>query len=507
MDHSSLPLTTLACLSLGVLSSTATAQATATEIQKLAPNAVVGMAAMGRSIALEGNRAIVTADNLNSMGSAFVYSKVGALWVETQQLTPNDLILGDLFGFDVSMTGDYAACGAPSPNPFLGGVGAVYVYHHDGVQWVETQKIQPPDGGEQNGFGDVVMVSGDWLFVGRTGISLQATYAGAVYVYQRTGTSYTFQQKLVGSSTVGSDRFGTAIACDGLTLAISAIEDDDQGSDSGSVFTFRHNGLAWVEQSQLIGSGVTTNDWFGWSVDVDGDVLAAGAINHDAAAGNAGSVHVFRWNGVAWIEEQKLQPAKLGFEHRLGWSLALEGDRLVAGAAGFGVNGFGDGALYHLHYDGSRWVDVHQWLASDYGSQGFLAPNLGLSVAMDGTTVIGGAPWADTPQGTNVGAAYVFERTDLGLDAVPDSVPTGGTLQLETWGGLAGAPMGLLLANVGGPPLNIVLGFDVFDASGTTTFSLPLSPSVSGLSATFLTGGFWQSGVIALSNTAVVTFQ
>ena len=498
--------TTLVALLLIGSAATAAAQSTAFEDQKLTAPDSQYLSNVGRSVAVQGNRALVSAFADADQGAVYAYERIGGSWTQVQKFTSSDITTTDMFGFDIVMDGDWAFVGTPGADPAGYSSGAVYAFRHNGTQWVERQKLTPAGGSTLDYFGQAVAASGGELVVGAYGDDDQGDKAGAAYVFRLSGGSWIEQQKLTASTPGAGDSFGWDVAMDGAVMAITAINDDEQGQDSGSVYVFRKTGSTWIEEQRVIGSGITGSDQFGWSVGVDANLLVAGATNHDLPVNQGGAVYTFRWDGATWGEEQKLVPTKLAQYDRLGWSMDVEGDRIVVGAAGWGDN-FGDGAIYLFHHDGSRWVDVHEWLRSDYGSAGIFKPNLGLSVALDGTTVFAGAPWADVGDEVNEGATYVYSVTDLGLDAVPDSVPVGGTLQLETWGGLTGAPMGLLLASAGGTPLNIVLGFDVFDASGTATFSLPLSPSVSGLSATFLAGGFWQSGVFALSNTAVVSFQ
>jgi hypothetical protein len=107
----------------------------------------------------------------------------------------------------------------------------------------------------------------------------------------------------------------------------------------------------------------------------------------------------------------------------------------------------------------------------------------------------------------NSGAAYRFELTDLGLDALPDSVPASGQLSLQTRGGLGGAKMVLLLTSFGGLPQSYVVWFGTFDAQGKAELTISVPAVVSGFDATFLSAGIWHPGPLAFSNAVTVSFQ
>lgn len=153
----------------------------------------------------------------------------------------------------------------------------------------------------------------------------------------------------------------------------------------------------------------------------------------------------------------------------------------------------GGGALYYFHHDGTEWVEVLHCVGG--GSQ------LGGSIDIDGTTLVGGDPFS----AGLVGVVNTYVTSDLGLDAVPDTVPFTGALDLETYGGLAGDLMGLFTLSIGGSPIVLILGVDVFDADGLNLFSATAPPSVSGLEVSFLAAGFWSPGLVGLSNVVTVS--
>ncbi len=152
---------------------------------------------------------------------------------------------------------------------------------------------------------------------------------------------------------------------------------------------------SFAEVAKLLASDRSGLDYFGWSVSVCGDRIAAAAPGADA-------VYVFDWDGARWVESAKLVPAEPG--DALGDSVSLSGDRVVSG----GVVVDGIGAAHVFEWDGARWAQTAKLLASS----GTLDDFFGISVALSADRIVVGAPWDDDATDSdigNAGAAYVFD--------------------------------------------------------------------------------------------------
>ena len=53
--------------------------------------------------------------------------------------------------------------------------------------------------------------------------------SGSAYVFTRTGTTWTQQEKLLASDGAADDDFGYSVSLDGDTALIGALLDDDNG--------------------------------------------------------------------------------------------------------------------------------------------------------------------------------------------------------------------------------------------------------------------------------------
>ncbi len=78
------------------------------------------------------------------------------------------------------------------------------------------------------------------------------------------------------------------------------------------------------------------DDAFGWSVAVDGYRMVVGAPGDDGKGSNAGAVYVFEKSGGTWLQTKKLQASDGAAGDVYGFSVAVSGDRIAVGAIGHG---------------------------------------------------------------------------------------------------------------------------------------------------------------------------
>jgi len=256
-------------------------------------------------------------------GAVYVYTRTGATWSFQAYLKASNTGADDWFGSSVSLSGDgnTLAVGAdneagsgtgvnPTSNDWAPRSGAVYVYTRAGAIWSFQAYIKASNTGAYDEFGVSVSLSGDgntlavgaWLEAGSgTGVNPTsdegAERSGAVYVYTRTGATWSFQAYLKASNTGANDFFGVDVSLsgDGNTLAVGARLEDGSGTgvnptsdegagDSGAVYVYTRTGAIWSFQAYLKASNTGARDWFGQSVSLsgDGNTLAVGAISEDA---------------------------------------------------------------------------------------------------------------------------------------------------------------------------------------------------------------------------------
>jgi hypothetical protein len=332
--------------------------------------------------------------------------------------------------------------------------------------FAEQAYITASNTGAGDEFGYSVAVSGNTLAVGAhfeasstTGIDStpdnSAANAGAVYIFVRSGTSWTQQAYIKASNSQAGDEFGYSVALSGDTLVVGAIGEDSntQGinttpdelaANSGAVYVFVRNGSSWSEQAYIKASNTQGSDEFGISVALYGDTLAVGAHQEDSgttgvnttpdeAASNSGAVYVFTRSDTSWTQQAYIKASNTGGGDSFGYSLALSGDTLAVGAyredsSTLGINttpidnkqSDDYGAVYVFVRNNANWVEQAYIKASETDKLDYF----GFSVALSGNTLAVGVYLEDsettginsipndTAAGANSGAVYVFTRSN-----------------------------------------------------------------------------------------------
>ncbi|MCJ7486258.1 MAG: FG-GAP repeat protein, partial [Candidatus Aminicenantes bacterium] len=227
------------------------------------------------------------------------------------------------------------------------------------------------------------------------------------------GISMTFQEvkALAASDLEDMDEFGWRVAIDGDSIAVAASSERGEGVLRGAVYLYERNrgGTdAWGEVKKITAGDAQDYDRFGYSIAIEGDVLAVGSVR--------GVVYIYyRDQGGAdqWGEVTRIVGSDTGSHDGFGRSLALAGDRLIVGAPDHGGSGYSQGAAYIFYRDLGgidTWGQVAKLMAGD--AHDF--ESLGSSVAISGEHAVVGAVGGDVD---DTGSAYVFARTRGGEDA------------------------------------------------------------------------------------------
>jgi len=342
-------------------------------------------------ISISGDVVVVGApqddDSGSDSGSAYVYRFNGTTWVEEQKLVASDSAAGDFFGIRVSVNGDVAVVSAIGDDDKGDDSGSAYIFRHNGSMWVEEQKLTATDGAAFDNFGSSVSVSGDVAVVSAYRDEDNGNDSGSAYIFRFNGSMWVEEQKLTATDGAASDIFGSSVSVSGDVVVVVAPQDDDSGSDSGSAYVYRFNGATWVEEQKLTASDGAAFDNFGSSVSVSGDVAVVSAYQDDDNGGNAGSAYIFRYNGAMWVEEQKLLASDGAADDQFGISVSVSGDLAVVGAFLDDDRGASSGSAYVYRFDGIAWVEEQKLTATD----GEANDGFGYSVSVSGDVAVIGA--------------------------------------------------------------------------------------------------------------------
>ncbi|MCB0433663.1 MAG: T9SS type A sorting domain-containing protein [Mangrovimonas sp.] len=277
------------------------------EQQKLTASDGAANDQFGISVALDGDTVVIGAnfddDNFSLSGSAYVFVRNGTTWTQQQKLTASDGIFGANFGSSVAIDGDTAVIGTPNDGAEF--YGSVYIFVRGGTTWTQQQKLIDNDGVYNANLGHSVAVDGDTVIAAayRDSDNGNGFNSGSVYVFIRNGTTWTEEQKLTASDGFENGEFGQSVDLDGDTIVIGARYNNiDMTWSTGYAYIFVRNGTTWTEQQKLTASDGDIGDRFGNSVAVDGDTAAIAAYWDDDNGSNSGSVYFFYNNTLSTID-------------------------------------------------------------------------------------------------------------------------------------------------------------------------------------------------------------
>ncbi len=303
----------------------------------------------GERVAISGETIVVAArvdDDIGlDSGSVYIYTRSDGVWTE-QKLTASDGAQGDYFGHSVAIHADTLVVGANFDDDLGNNSGSVYVYARSGGLWTPQQKITAYDGAEADLFGDSVAISGDTLVVGARLDNDNAANSGSVYVYTRSMGNWSLQQKLVADDPEAFDYFGASVSISGETLVVGSIHEDTNGYQSGSAYIYSRSGPLWSLDQKIIASDGASEDEFGYSVSIDGDVLVVGARKDDDKGVNSGAGYVFLRSNGAWTEQQKISAGDGANGDEFGFSLSVGGGTVMVGVRLDDDNGADSGSTY-----------------------------------------------------------------------------------------------------------------------------------------------------------------
>ncbi|MCA9998293.1 MAG: PKD domain-containing protein, partial [Anaerolineales bacterium] len=376
---------------------------------KLTPADGMAGDSFGNAVALSGETAVIGAawkdQNGANTGVAYVFRQNGSSWLEQAKLIPGDGAENDYFGWDVDINGDVIVVGAPffSSSTANTRPGAAYIFRKQQGIWVQETKLLASDGSNNNHFGTDVAISGNRVLVGSYQDDAQGIDAGAAYVFYWNGYGWVEEAKLVASDAQATDFFGSSVSLDNDTALIGANGDDDKGDWAGAAYVFQRSGSGWVEKAKLKANDGQANDYFGLSVALVNDLALIGANGEDAQGSNAGAAYLFRGSGANWTQEAKLVANNGGANDYFGTSVTVAENIAIIGSPQHNSANTDSGNVYVFEKNGAAWVESWQLLASDIAA----GDQFGYSVAISANNILIGA-WEDDDNGNYSGSAYVY---------------------------------------------------------------------------------------------------
>lgn len=345
-------------------------------------------------------------------------------WSQRQKITSVPRGVGAQFGNAVAISGNTMVVGARFDSTTASQAGAAYVFVLNGGTWSQQAVLLAPDGAALDKFGESVAISGNTIVVGAYQDDTGFTNGGSAYVYVRSGTTWTFQQKLTPALMAANDEFGNAVGITGDSIIVGAhFADLPSNSDAGAAYVFQRSGVTWTEIQKLTPSGGPLGgNNFGESVAMNGGRAVMGASGDNTPQTAAGAVYVYTESGGFYGVQQKLTIVNGSNGDRFGSSVTIEGNTLVGGAREYSpaVGQTAYGAAYVYEFNGTSWISQGRLTASDSTS----FDRFGWSVAVSNNVIAVGAREDDTTAGADAGSAYIFTRVGNGWSETQKIAPT-----------------------------------------------------------------------------------
>jgi hypothetical protein len=305
------------------------------QAQKLVASDPVAGAQFGISVDIDGDRAVIGAYGHPvagfESGAAYVFERSGSGWVETQRLTPDVHEAGGRFGWAVAIEGDRILVGAHLTGA---DAGAAYLFEHDGTAWGQSQVLAPPGGLPDDGFYGYSVDLGPALAV--VGASHEdvgdIVDAGAAHVWLLQGESWVHDARLTSDLPGPDDRFGTALALEGMRVAVGAWRDDEIATNAGAVYLFESELGAWLQRQKLHAHDAAPEDYFGTTVALERGRILVGARRDDDIALSSGSAYLFAEEEGGWTEAAKLTAQDPAAGNLFGNNVVLSGDTALVGS-------------------------------------------------------------------------------------------------------------------------------------------------------------------------------
>lgn len=398
---------------------------------------------VSKGVVVDGNTLAISViqddapDVTTVISGVYIFVRTDGVWAFQQRLT-NNLVL-EFFGSFIDLQGDTLAVGAPSavrgtaPNYVVSG--AVHIFTRNAGVWSLEQIIEPDTLVTGILFGASIAVEGNTIAIGAPWQLYTdgpfTSLAGAVYIFTRSGTTWSQQVMLTPNNLNIGDAFGHNLDLFNDTLVVSSPGErsdakgingdgsDNSIKDSGAVYVFKGAGPSWNQEAYIKSDVAITG--YGKKLALYGNTLAVTSINED-------KVYIYSNVSGSWTKDSEVQPnIAASFNQSFGSSIGLYKNTLIVGSVrqssdATGINGnqagtgkLGSGAAYVFARNGNSWTEEAFIKASNADAgDGFgnmvsiFEDNIAISAFKERSfaTGINGDQYSF---GFNEGAVYVFD--------------------------------------------------------------------------------------------------
>jgi hypothetical protein len=334
-------------------------------------------------------------DGSPNHGSVHIFHRDDTLgWTPAGKLMPPDGLQLDHFGGVVDVSGDHLAVAAYRTDSIAFDGGSIYMFkRQSNGTWLYTQKIELTDAQQSDLFGNQICIEGDLLVASTVTRDIDGfADQGLVQTYQRDPASGQWIDigRLTAHDGSPTDYFGSALALSGNRLAVGAYgrgvpKAGTIAQDQGSVYIYERDSghpSGWRFINLIKNDDGAAGDWFGRSVDFDGEILVVGAPRKKNGSGTVmGAAYAFLQNGAgianSWRQVHKFNPVNTSAFSWFGDAVAISSTDLFVGARLDRQVSFDQGSVSRFHRGFDLTVPVRnhdQWLKSHFTEEELLDP-------------------------------------------------------------------------------------------------------------------------------------
>ena len=278
-------------------------------------------------------------------GRVVLYSNIDDEWVFKGELFSGDLESRTSFGSSIGVSRDRMVVGAPSEGSGTFGVraadksdksssgsGAVYCYDRIGTSWTPRQFIKAEENKQGAGFGRVVGVTDTDM-----AISSKDDF-GQVHMYKFIDRRWVFVQTLQ-SMSVNREKldFGSLLSIEDSRMIIRSRAIDDE--TKGEVSVYEREDSIWVLKGTIMDEDAGDVS----SISLSGNTIAVGypkessdsmGVNENInnKSSFSGAVYVYVYEGSNWVKQAFVKSNNTGDDDRFGERVVVKGDELFVSA-------------------------------------------------------------------------------------------------------------------------------------------------------------------------------
>jgi hypothetical protein len=299
----------------------------------LYPNQVINGGYFGENLAAYNDVIAIRFRFVDSMGvlrdAVRIYRRLDGEWVEESLLIDEDdtVLTTACFGCSMSIYENYLLIGSHGDDENGVDAGAAFVYEYANGEWVEIAKITPSDASPNQGCGNV-FINEDYLMVGCASEDANGIPgSGSVYIFKKDGEAWIEQTKLVASDATPFSGFGGVMSIMGDYAFVGSIRAENElGEPTGAVYVFKNENEEWIEIAKLFGSDAIGG--FFHVLSNENTLLVGGRMlgenNYER-----GIAYLFKKQGEDWVEVQKLIPS-IELQYDLGLkAIDLDGNYIA----------------------------------------------------------------------------------------------------------------------------------------------------------------------------------